>query len=193
MPERGITNKMKRLAKRILALGLALLLVLAESFALGADGGLSARSKKKNRSHPTASPAVTEAVTEAAAAHAPTPTPVPDGPIIDPRSIADYLFAHDMTLPENFITKLEARTLGWDSRDNYVSDVAPGKSIGGDHFGNFEGKLPTGKGISYREADCWYTKGRRNATRIIYSTEGRVWYTEDHYNTFEELFPADGG
>lgn len=189
MPERGITNKMKRLAKRILALGLALLLVLAESFALGADGGLSARSKKKNRSHPTASPAVTEA----AAAHAPTPTPVPDGPIIDPRSIADYLFAHDMTLPENFITKLEARTLGWDSRDNYVSDVAPGKSIGGDHFGNFEGKLPTGKGISYREADCWYTKGRRNATRIIYSTEGRVWYTEDHYNTFEELFPADGG
>ena len=71
-----------------------------------------------------------------------------------------------------------------------LSDVAPGRSIGGDHFGNYEGILPTGKGISYREADCWYTKGSRNAYRVIYSSDGRVWYTEDHYNTFTELFPG---
>jgi hypothetical protein len=119
-----------------------------------------------------------------------TPTPVPEGPITDPQSIADYLFSHDMELPENFITKKEARELGWDSRYNRVGDVAPGMSIGGDYFGNYQEKLPVGKGISYREADCYYTGGSRNAYRIIYSSDGRVWYTEDHYRTFTELFPT---
>lgn len=120
----------------------------------------------------------------------PTPTPVPEGPITDPRSIADWLFSHDMQLPDNFITKKQAQALGWDSRNNYVSDIAPGKSIGGDYFGNYEGILPVGKGISYHEADCYYTKGRRNACRVIYSSDGRVWYTEDHYSSFTELFPT---
>ena len=118
-----------------------------------------------------------------------TPTPVPEGPIIDPQSIADYLFAHG-ELPDNFITKKEARALGWDSSRNYVSDVAPGMSIGGDRFGNYEESLPVVKGRQYYEADCWYTGGRRNAYRIIYSDDGHVWYTEDHYQTFTELFPT---
>lgn len=165
--------------------------------------GLSAKSKKKKKKN-TAAPTATAAPTpEAGKGNASseetepglkeknvTPTPVPDGPIVDPRSIADWLFAHNMRLPGNFITKKQAQALGWESGKN-LSDVAPGKSLGGDYFGNYQGKLPTGKGISYREADCYYTKGRRNAYRIIYSSDGRVWYTEDHYNTFEELFPAD--
>ena len=121
-----------------------------------------------------------------------TPTPIPEGPIIDPQSIADYVFAHG-ELPENFITKKEARALGWDSSWNYVSDVAPGMSIGGDWFGNYEEKLPVVLGREYREADCWYTGGPRRAERIIYSNDGRVWYTEDHYNTFMELFPTGFG
>ena len=94
-------------------------------------------------------------------------------------------------LPENFLTKKEAQALGWDSSRNYVSDVAPGMSIGGDYFGNYEGKLPRVKGRKYYEADCWYTGGKRNAYRIIYSSDGHVWYTEDHYNTFTELFPSE--
>ena len=118
-----------------------------------------------------------------------TPTPMPEGPIIDPQSIADYLFAHG-ELPDNFITKKEARALGWDSQRNYLSDVAPGMSIGGDYFGNYEGRLPVEQGVEYHEADCWYTGGKRNAYRIIYSNQGRVWYTEDHYETFTELFPT---
>ena len=118
-----------------------------------------------------------------------TPTPEPEGPITDPQSIADYLFAHG-ELPDNFLTKQEARELGWDSSRNYVSDVAPGMSIGGDRFGNYEGRLPEVKGRKYYEADCWYTGGKRNAYRIIYSNDGHVWYTEDHYQTFTELFPT---
>ena len=166
---------------------------------------LQARSKKKkNTPTPSAVPSLTPAPGESAETESPagpeqnapeqaadpTPTPVPEGPIIDPQSIADYLFSHDMQLPENFITKKEAQRLGWDNRVNYVSDVAPGKSIGGDSFGNYEGRLPQGKGIYYHEADCYYTKGRRNATRVVFSSEGRVWFTEDHYNSFTELFPT---
>ena len=120
----------------------------------------------------------------------PTATPVPEGPITDPQSIADYLFSHGMQLPDNFITKKEARQLGWDNSRNYVGDVAPGKSIGGDTFGNYEGRLPTGEGITYREADCYYSGKKRNAYRVVYSSDGRAWYTEDHYNTFTELFPT---
>ena len=111
------------------------------------------------------------------------------GPIIEPQAIADYLFEHG-ELPDNFITKQEAQALGWDTRKNYVSDVAPGKSIGGDYFGNYEQKLPVVKGRKYYEADCYYFGGDRNEYRIIYSTDGHVWYTEDHYNTFIELFPT---
>ena len=111
------------------------------------------------------------------------------GPIIEPQAIADYLFTYGK-LPDNFITKKEAQELGWDSTRNYVSDVAPGKSIGGDRFGNYEGVLPKVKGRTYYEADCYYTKGKRTAERIVYSSDGHVWYTEDHYVTFTELFPS---
>jgi len=124
-----------------------------------------------------------------AAGAAATATPVPEGPITDPQSIADYLFTHG-ELPENFITKREAQDLGWGSRFKYVSDVAPGMSIGGDRFGNYEERLPVRRGLEYREADCYYTRGGRNRYRIVYSNDGRVWYTEDHYKTFTELFPT---
>lgn len=111
------------------------------------------------------------------------------GPIIEPQAIADYLFEHGK-LPDNFITKKEAQALGWDSSCNYVSDIAPGKSIGGDRFGNYEGQLPSKKGRQWYEADCYYTKGRRNACRILYSSDGLVYYTDDHYETFTQMFPS---
>ena len=119
-----------------------------------------------------------------------TPAPTEQaGPIIEPQAIADYLFEHG-ELPENFITKEEAQALGWDSSRNYVSDVAPGKSLGGTYFGNYERKLPKAKGRVYHECDCNYTGGKRGAERIVYSSDGRVWYTADHYETFTELFPS---
>ena len=133
----------------------------------------------------TPTPAPTETVSDSKT------TPVPEGPIIDPQSITDWLFAHDFTLPDNFITKKEAQALGWDSRRNYVSDVAPGKSIGGDSCGNYEGKLPTTKGRRYYECDCYYVRGRRSAYRLIFSDDGLVFYTEDHYNTFVQMYPSE--
>ena len=111
------------------------------------------------------------------------------GPLIEPQAIADYIFEHGK-LPDNFITKKEAQALGWDSSYNYVSDVAPGKSIGGDKFGNYEGLLPSKKGRQWYEADCYYTKGKRNAYRIIFSNDGLVYYTDDHYESFTQMFPS---
>ena len=116
-------------------------------------------------------------------------TPKTSGPIIEPQAIADYIFEHG-ELPDNFITKKEAQKLGWDSSYNYVSDVAPGKSIGGDKFGNYEGLLPSKKGRQWYEADCYYTKGKRNAYRILFSNDGLVYYTDDHYESFTQMFPS---
>ena len=137
---------------------------------------------------PTEAITVTEAPTEAPT-KAPTEAPTEAVAIIEPQAIVNYLATHNGKLPDNFITKNEAQALGWDSAKNYLSDVAPGKSIGGDRFGNYEGLLPTASGRQYHEADCYYTGGKRNAYRLVYSNDGHYYYTEDHYNTFTELFP----
>ena len=91
-------------------------------------------------------------------------------------------------LPSNYITKEQARKLGWVSSQGNLNKVAPGKSIGGDRFGNYEQLLPEKKGRRYFECDIDYHGGRRNAKRIIYSSDGLIYYTEDHYNTFELLY-----
>ena len=84
----------------------------------------------------------------------------------------------------------QARQLGWDSSQNYVSDVAPGYSIGGDKFGNYEGLLPDASGRKWYEADANYTAGPRGAERVLYSSDGLVYYTNDHYQTFTEMHPS---
>ena len=91
-------------------------------------------------------------------------------------------------LPSNYITKEQARRLGWISSQGNLNKVAPGKSIGGDRFGNYEKQLPEKRGRQYYECDIDYRGGRRNAKRIIFSSDGLIYYTEDHYNTFERLY-----
>ncbi|MBR1826556.1 MAG: ribonuclease [Clostridia bacterium] len=90
-------------------------------------------------------------------------------------------------LPKNFISKKQAERLGWDGGS--LEPYAPGKSIGGSYFGNYEGKLPKKKGRTYYECDI-DTKGRRSRgpKRIVYSTDGLIYYTSDHYETFELLY-----
>ena len=109
-------------------------------------------------------------------------------PITDAQTIVNYLdaFGH---LPDNFITKKEARSLGWDNSWNYVGEVAPGMSIGGDRFGNYEGQLPEKKGRTWYECDVGYKGRKRNARRLLYSSDGLYYYTEDHYNTFKQMYP----
>lgn len=113
-----------------------------------------------------------------------------DEPITDPQQIVNYLDAYGR-LPDNFLTKKEARELGWDSSYNYVGDVAPGMSIGGDRFGNYEGQLPSKKGRTWYECDANYRGRKRGAERILFSSDGLYYYTNDHYNTFTQMFPEE--
>lgn len=112
---------------------------------------------------------------------------VEDGHYTAPQDVADYLyeFGH---LPDNFITKNEARELGWDSQGGNLDEVAPGMSIGGDTFGNREGLLPKEKGRKYYECDVNYEGGYRGGERIVYSNDGLIFYTADHYKSFEQLY-----
>lgn len=95
-----------------------------------------------------------------------------------------HLYGH---LPDNFITKDEARDLGCSGGS--LEPYAPGKSIGGSHFGNYEGLLPEADGRSYTECDI-NTMGAdsRGAERIVFSNDGLIYYTNDHYESFTLLY-----
>ena len=101
--------------------------------------------------------------------------------------VALYLHVFE-ELPPNYITKNDAMDLGWDSRKGNLWDVAPGAVIGGDRFGNYEGLLPKEKGRQYYECDVDYEGGYRDAKRLIFSDDGLIYYTEDHYETFTLLY-----
>ena len=95
-----------------------------------------------------------------------------------------HLFGH---LPSNYITKGEAQALGWGGGS--LEPYAPGCAIGGNSFGNFEGLLPTAPGRTYTECDIdTIGKSSRGAKRIVFSNDGLVYYTEDHYESFELLY-----
>ncbi len=91
-------------------------------------------------------------------------------------------------LPKNYITKKQAEAEGWTSGDA-VSSFAPGKCIGGDRFGNYEGLLPKKKGRTYTECDIdAYGRKSRGSRRIVFSNDGLIYYTGDHYKSFELLY-----
>ena len=91
-------------------------------------------------------------------------------------------------LPINYITKKQAQELGWDPSSGNLSDILPGMSIGGSAFGNYEGALPRASTRRYFECDIDYEGGYRGAKRLIYSNDGLVFYTEDHYKIFEQIY-----
>ena len=169
---------MNRHGKQLTALLLAVLLLTA------VIGPAEARSKKKNT--PTPSPLPT-----ATAAPAPTEEPeivvTEDGEYTDKEHVAAYLRAYHK-LPSNYISKRDAQNLGWSGNGNdSLWTYAPGKSIGGSRFGNYEGRLPDKEGRSWYECDIDYNGRSRGVKRIVYSSDGLIYYTEDHYNTFEDI------
>ena len=112
--------------------------------------------------------------------------PSKDGAYTSKEDVALYLYLYGC-LPSNFITKKEAESLGWEGGS--LEPYAPGKCIGGSHFGNYEGILPERQGRSYQECDIdTLGAGSRGAKRIVYSNDGLIYYTEDHYESFELLY-----
>ena len=109
-----------------------------------------------------------------------------DGEYTSKEDVALYIHTYGK-LPQNFIKKNEAKKLGWEGGS--LEPYAPGRSIGGDRFGNYEGLLPEAEGRRYTECDI-DTMGRssRGAKRIVFSNDGLIYYTGNHYKSFELLY-----
>lgn len=116
----------------------------------------------------------------------PAPELEEDGTYNSAEDVSLYLHLYDH-LPDNYITKSEARDLGWTGGS--VERYAPGRAIGGDRFGNREGLLPSEDGRTYYECDIdTIGETSRGAKRIIFSNDGLIYYTEDHYESFTLLY-----
>lgn len=93
-------------------------------------------------------------------------------------------------LPHNFISKKEAQSLGW--QGGSLELYAPGMCIGGSRFGNYEGILPEASGRKYTECDIDTLGAKsRGAKRIVFSNDGLIYYTDDHYESFTLLYGED--
>jgi guanyl-specific ribonuclease Sa len=116
--------------------------------------------------------------------------PDQEGYYYDLEHVVLYLFTYG-ELPPNYITKSEARDLGWEGGS--VERYLEGAAIGGDRFGNREGLLPQEDGRRYTECDL-NTDGAssRGAERLIFSNDGLYFYTENHYESFLEVWVEDG-
>lgn len=184
------------------AVGLLLVFVLFLSILTGCGSFPRAPGGSAGLIGAEATPEVTQAdiVTSAFSSEAPTPSgtaeipvtaaaPAEDGVYTSKEDVALYIHLYGK-LPSNFITKKQAEALGWSggSLENY----APGKCIGGSYFGNYEGLLPAKDGRTYTECDI-DTLGAsgRGAKRIVFSNDGLVYYTDDHYESFTLLYGDD--
>ena len=109
-----------------------------------------------------------------------------DGYYTTKEDVALYIYTYGH-LPDNFITKKEAESLGWSGGG--LDDYAYGCCIGGNRFGNYEGLLPEANGRTYTECDIdTMHASKRGAKRIVFSNDGLIYYTDDHYESFTLLY-----
>ena len=182
----------------------ALLLSLLAALALTACGGPQALP-----SQPLPAPSPVQS--QAAETPSPAPSPIGEAPTLSPEESASpaqqspeltvsedgwyssreevalylHLFGH---LPDNYVTKRQAQDAGW-SGGSVEDYTGQGTAIGGSRFGNYEGLLPEADGRTYQECDIdTVGASSRGAKRIVFSNDGLIYYTEDHYASFELLY-----
>lgn len=109
-----------------------------------------------------------------------------DGTYTDKESVAYYIHTYHR-LPSNYISKAQARKLGWHLNSDNLWDVAYGKSIGGGIYNDSDGSLPDATDRIWYECDIDYAGGNRGRKRLLYSNDGLIYYTED-YESFEQLY-----
>ena len=172
-------GKGKALLPSLVALLLALCLcVLPACSAAGGAAGSGASGS---------SAAASASATSASADSAQSVSVTRDGTYTDKDHVAAYIHEYGK-LPSNFISKTKAKKAGWDSESGNLWDVCPGKSIGGGTFYNDDGLLPEKSGRTWKECDIDYEGGYRGAKRICYSSDGLIYYTSDHYQSFTQLY-----
>ena len=172
---------MKKLTALLLALFMLLALSACGETTLPSDTLLPVQQEQQNA----------QSAPDDAAAPDETAAPIDeDGSYTTKDDVALYSHTYGH-LPGNFITKKDAQALGWPGGS--LEPYAPGMCIGGSRFGNYEGLLPEADGRTYTECDI-DTLGAdsRGAKRIVFSNDGLIYYTEDHYATFELLYGEEG-
>jgi hypothetical protein len=162
-------NSANRLVRKVAAVAIVVAAIVV---------GVASRGPRATSPDAT-SVAASPAVSSAAVAE--------DGAYTDKDEVAAYIHAYGH-LPSNYISKTKARAAGWDSAEGNLDEVCPGKSIGGSEYYNDDGRLPEASGRTWTECDIDYAGGYRGAERIIFSNDGLVYYTGDHYQTFERLY-----
>jgi len=174
MNKKKLTNKQKKLYGTLLAVAVLLILALIKGKDLKQifNAPFPDKISAEQTSEPTKSPLAQ--VEE-------------DGIYSTPDLVAAYIHTFNK-LPSNFITKKEAEQLGWVSSEGNLWDVTDEMSIGGDKFGNYEGLLPKADGRQWYECDVNYYGGYRGSERIVYSNDGLIYYTHDHYESFTQLY-----
>lgn len=106
---------------------------------------------------------------------------------------ADWFLVHFKRLPDYYISRDEAKSLGWNKKNGNLSDVAPGKMLYGGVYRNDDKKLPSEAGRIWYEADINYMGGYRNDGRILFSNDGLAFVTYDHYEIFYEIVDEIAG
>lgn len=110
-----------------------------------------------------------------------------DGTYTSKEEVALYIHEYGH-LPSNYITKEEARKLGWSDSKNNLAEAAPGKAIGGDEYSNSNKMLPEEEGRVFYECDVNAEEGERGEERLIYTNDGQIFYTGDNMDTFEQVY-----
>lgn len=171
--------------KRLSMLAAVVLVVLASLFGMpGGEEAPAAIPESIQQVQILPEAPETAAPPDSAEEAAPDASIAADGSYTTKEDVSLYIYTYGC-LPDNFITKSEARALGWEGGG--LEDYAPGMCIGGDHFGNYEGLLPEDR--DYTECDIdTLGKNSRGAKRIVFSGDGLIYYTENHYESFELLY-----
>ena len=158
----------------------------AESSSTSSSPPASSAESSSTSSSPTSSSAESSSTASSAESSAESAVIDENGSYTSKDDVALYIHVYGH-LPSNFITKKEAEKLGWSGGS--LESYAPEKCIGGDRFGNYEGLLPKKTGRSYTECDIdTLGKKSRGAKRIVFSNDGLIYYTDDHYASFELLY-----
>ena len=178
----------------ILALILAIFMIFTGCVSTVIPPLVEEQTEQPNQPEQPELPEQTEQAVEAEQAEQPEqpeqseePSIDENGTYTDPYQVAEYIHTYKQ-LPSNYLTKKEASNLGWESDKGNLWDVTDEMSIGGDKFGNREGLLPKEDGRQYYECDVNYQGGYRGAERIVFSNDGLIFYTDDHYNSFTQLY-----
>ena len=99
---------------------------------------------------------------------------------------ADWWIANIGELPKYYASYEYALSKGWRPR-KWPSNFIPNQMITRGQYFNDDGHLPSAPGRVWFEADINYKLGKRNSQRVLWSNDGLIFVTYDHYETFYEI------